>query len=129
MRAGRAQRRPHFFRPPPVTLRSGGGGGLLLREAFAAQDRAALRGAEWNGGFLAALGTRCTSFHASVVVCVSIALRGGSGEHSYALRLAGFTALGFVLELLVVEKLLFARGKDKLGAAVDAGQYLILKFH
>jgi hypothetical protein len=28
-----------------------------------------------------------------------------------------------------VEKLLFPGGKDKLGAAVDAGQYLILKSH
>src|SRR5260370_39907002 len=114
MSAGRAQRRPHFFRPPPVTPRSGGGGGLLLREAFAAQDGAALRGAEGNGGFLAALGAGGTSFHASVMASMFVAGRGRSGEDSHALGLAGFTALGFVLELLVVEKLLFARGKNKL---------------
>jgi hypothetical protein len=28
-----------------------------------------------------------------------------------------------------VEKHLFARGEDKLGPAVDTGQYLVLKFH
>src|SRR5260370_4407731 len=50
---------------------SGGGGGLLLREAFAAQDRAPLRGTEGNGGFLAALGAGGTSFHASVMASTS----------------------------------------------------------
>jgi hypothetical protein len=50
-------------------------------------------------------------------------------EDGYALGLAGFTTLGFVPELFVVEKLLFPGGKDKLVAAVDACQYLILKFH
>src|SRR5258708_27628384 len=104
MRAGRAQRRPHFFRPPPVTPRSGGGGGLLLREAFAAQDRAALRGAEGNGGFLAALGASGTSFHASVMASMFVAGRGGGGGGSYALLLVGFSLPLVVLYISVVGK-------------------------
>jgi hypothetical protein len=63
------------------------------------------------------------------VVSTIVALRAGGREDGHALGLAGFAALGFVLELLVVEEQLFARGKNKLGATVDAGQYLVLKFH
>jgi hypothetical protein len=50
-------------------------------------------------------------------------------EDGHSLALAVFAALGFVLELFVVEELLFARGEKKLRAAVDASQYLVLKFH
>jgi hypothetical protein len=53
----------------------------------------------------------------------------GSGEHGYALGLAGFAALGLVLELFVVEKKLFTGSEDKVGAAIDAFQHLVLKFH
>jgi hypothetical protein len=51
------------------------------------------------------------------------------GEYGHALGLAGFTALGLILEPLVVEKQLFPGGKNEVGTAVDAGQYLVLKFH
>jgi len=117
------------FSSRKIEVRSGRGGGLLLREAFAAENGAALRGAEGDCGLLAALGTGGAGFDASVVVSVPVALKARGGEHSHALGLAGFAALGFVLELLVVEEQLFARGKNKLGATVDAGQYLVLKFH
>ena len=60
---------------------------------------------------------------------MSIARSGRGREDGHALGLAGFTAFGFVLELFVVEKELFPGGKDKIGAAVDSGQYLVLKFH
>jgi hypothetical protein len=53
----------------------------------------------------------------------------GGGKDSHALGLAGFAALGLVLELFVVKEHLFPGGKDKVSAAVDAGQYFILKFH
>jgi hypothetical protein len=53
----------------------------------------------------------------------------GCGENGYTLGLAGLTAFGLILELFVVEKELFPGGKDEVGAAVDAGQYLVLKFH
>jgi hypothetical protein len=58
---------------------------------------------------------------------VAQGLRGS--KNGDALGLAGFAALGLVLELFVVEKQLFPGGKNEVGAAVDAGQYLILKFH
>jgi hypothetical protein len=54
-------------------------------------------------------------------------LRGG--EDGHAPGLAGLTALGLVLKLFVVEKQLFPGGKNEVSAAVDAGQYPILKFH
>jgi hypothetical protein len=56
--------------------------------------------------------------------------RGGRGrEDGYAFGLAALAALGLVFELLVVEKQLFPGGEDELRAAIDAGEYLILKFH
>jgi hypothetical protein len=107
--------------------RSGSGYVSLLREALAAEDRTPLRGAERDGGFLAALGAGGARFHTKKVVRVAHGLRGG--EDGHALGLAGLTALGFVLELFVAEEQLFPGSEDKVSAAVDAGQYLILKFH
>jgi hypothetical protein len=60
---------------------------------------------------------------------VSGARRGRSGEDGHTLGLAGLTALGLVLELLIVEEQLFTGGKYEAGATVDAGEYLVLKFH
>jgi hypothetical protein len=112
---------------PAFSWGSGGGGGSLLRETFAAEDRAPLRWPKRDCGLLAALRAGSPSFDASEVV--SIARLGRGGKDGHALGLAGFTAFGLVLELFVVEKELFPGGKDKIGAAVDAGQYLVLKFH
>ena len=109
------------------TRRLRGGGGFLLRETFTAEDGTALRGAEGHGGLLAALGAGGSSFDPRIVMAV--ARRGNGGEYGHALGLAGFTALGLVLELFVVKKQLFPGGKNKIRAAVDAGQYLVLKFH
>src|SRR5580658_4780285 len=106
---------------------SGGGDGLFLRKAFAAENGAALRGPEGDSSLLAALRAGGASFHASVMVSVARGRRGA--EDSHALGLADFATFGLVLELFVVEEQLFPGGKDKIGAAVDAGQYLILKFH
>ena len=75
---------------------------------------------------LTALGTGGASFHSSVV---RSARRRGGGEHRNALGLAALTALGFVLEPFVVEKQLFPGGEYEICAAVDAGQYFVLKFH
>jgi hypothetical protein len=60
---------------------------------------------------------------------LALATRRRSAQHGYAFRLASLATLGFILELLVVEKQLFASGKYEVGAAVDAGEYFILKFH
>jgi len=81
---------------------SGGGGGFFLREALAAEDGATLSGAERDRGLFAALRAGGSSFHASIMV--SIARRRRGGEDGHALGLAGFAALGLVLELFVVEK-------------------------
>jgi len=90
-----------------------------LREAFAAKDGTALRGAEGHGGVLAALGAGGARFDASVALSVC-----GSGrrrEHGDAFRLAGFATLGLVLEAFVVKEKLFPGGEHEVGAAVDAG--------
>jgi hypothetical protein len=108
-------------------MKSGGGCASLLREAFAAEDGTSLRWSEGDGRLLAALRAGGSGFDARELV--HVAPRGWCAEHRHAFGLAGFTALGFVLELFVVEKQLFPGGEDKVGAAVDAGQYLILKFH
>jgi hypothetical protein len=50
-------------------------------------------------------------------------------QYGNSFCLAGFAPLGFVLELLVVEKQLFPGREDEVGPAVDALQYFILKFH
>jgi hypothetical protein len=62
-------------------------------------------------------------------VVATVARGRGGAKHSHALGLAGFTALRFVLEPFVVEKQLLTGGKDEFDTAVDAGQYLVLKFH
>ena len=68
------------------------------------------------------------SFDAGVVV--AFAARRGSGvEDGDAFGLAGFAALGFVLELFVVEKELFAGSEHEFTAAIDAGEYFVPKFH
>ena len=45
------------------------------------------------------------------------------------LVLAILAALGFVLELFVVEEKLFARGEHEIGTAVNALQHPVLEFH
>jgi hypothetical protein len=103
------------------------GGGSPRLETLPAKYRAALRGTEGHSGFLAALGAGGASLDLGVVEV--LAWRWRRAEHGHALRLAGFAALGFVLELFIVKKQLFPGGKNKIGAAVDTLQYLVLKFH
>jgi hypothetical protein len=50
-----------------------------------------------------------------------------SGTTLLTLTLTGFAALGLVPEILVGEKLLFSRSEYKIGAAIDAFEYSILK--
>jgi hypothetical protein len=107
---------------------SGGSGGPFLRKAFAAENGTALCGAEGNSCFLAALRAGGSSFHTRITAPIT-ARRGICGEDGYALGFADLAALGLVLELFVEEKQLFPGSKDKVRAAINAGQYLILKFH
>lgn len=50
-------------------------------------------------------------------------------EYRDPLGLASLTALGLVLELLIVEEKLFPGGENELTATVDALQHLVLKLH
>jgi hypothetical protein len=51
------------------------------------------------------------------------------GENRDSLGLAILAALRFVAKLLVVKEQLFPGGENKISTAVDASQYLVLKFH
>jgi succinate dehydrogenase/fumarate reductase cytochrome b subunit len=46
-----------------------------------------------------------------------------------AFAFAVFAAFGFVLELFIVKKELFASGEDKIGAAVYTLENLVLELH
>jgi hypothetical protein len=68
--------------------------------------------------------------------CLPTALRAighglGFGEtgtgRALALRLASLAALGFVLEILIVEEMLLSRCKHKIGTAIDARETAVLK--
>jgi hypothetical protein len=102
---------------------------LPLLEALLAEDRTALSGTEGDRGLLAARRARGLCFHAlpgeSVAAPASRARHGSTGS----LGLAWLATLGFVLELLISEKELFARRPDELVAAIHAPQGLVLELH
>jgi hypothetical protein len=91
-----------------------------LLKTFAAIDGPALRGLEGDGGFLPTLGTRGGGFGS---------VPAGVRRRLPALGLAGFAALGFVLETLVRVKDLLAGGKDKIATALDTLQHFVPVFH
>jgi len=107
--------------------RSGCGYISLLRETFAAEDRAALGGAKGDGSLLATLRAGGSSFNTGVMAPAADRLR--RSKNSDAFGFANLAALRFVLELFVVKKQLFPSGEDEVSTTVDASQYLILKFH
>ncbi len=111
----------------PKTYRpwiSGCSGLSLLLEAFPAEDRPSLCRLEGNGGLLAALRTGSTGFR-----FVGYLSRRGCTQYGNSLRLTYLAAFRFVLKLLIVEKQLFACGKNKVATAVDTLQHLVLEFH
>jgi hypothetical protein len=54
---------------------------------------------------------------------------GSRSQNRHAFRFARSAPLGFVRELLVVEKQLLPGSKDEVRAAVNALQHLVLEFH
>ena len=88
-----------------------------MLKAGAAKNWPALSGLEGNRRRLTTLG--------------AVGPRFGTNPRSPAdaLRLALFAMLGIVLEFFVVEEQLFACGKDELGAAIEALQNSVDKFH
>ena len=85
-----------------------------LLEAFAAENWTSLRRLKGHGSFFAAVRAGRARLNLLISVCRS------STYCRCPLGFAGFTALGLVLELLIVEEELFASREEKLRAAVDA---------
>src|SRR5713226_6217269 len=99
---------------------SGGDRRAPLLKALATIDRPALRGLERYGGFFAALRAH----------------RGGLGslvalpaQPLVPFSLAGFAALGFVLETLVCKEKLFTCGENEFRPTIHALDDLIAVFH
>ena len=98
-------------------------GRAALLEAFAAEHRTSLCWLEGDGGFLAAMRAVRARLH------LLIAIYGSRANRSDALGFARLATFGLVLELLVVEKELFAGSEEKLRAAIDALEQPVLEFH
>jgi hypothetical protein len=96
-------------------------------ETFSAEDRAALRGAEGDGGLFSA--SRAGSLRLDLGVAVGLSGCGGGTEDGDPFGLASFATLGFVLELFVVKKKLFPGSENEITSTVDTFQHLVLKFH
>ena len=91
--------------------------GFPAKETLAAKNRAALSWPERHGSFTATLRADC---------CRLYPLRAGS-RRSLTFTLTSFAALGFILEILIVEEMLLSRRENELGAAVSALEDSILK--
>lgn len=98
------------LRPLPASGRNSNRRHSALLKTLPAQDRPSLRRLEGNSRFRSASRT------------VRPRLRPHGRTARSPLDLALFTALWIVLELLVVEKKLFAGSKDKVTAAITAFQ-------
>ncbi len=103
-------------------LRSGCGF-LAALEALPAKYRSSLRRLKGNRRFLATIRADGSRFHLWIVRVH----RQPEGLGAFAL--ASFTALGFVLELFIVEEKLLSRGENEILPAVNALQNPVLEFH
>ena len=133
-----ASSNPGFVEPAPrayqpchrtgsAAARSGRGGGPPRLKTFSAKHGAALRGTERHGGLFAAPRTGGLGLHLGVAV--SLSGRRRSTEHGNPFGLARLAALGFVLELLVVEEKLLPGGENKIPPTINTLQHLVLKLH
>jgi hypothetical protein len=89
---------------------------FAAQEAFPAVYRPPLRRSEGHGGLTAALRA---SGHGFRLAC--------TGRPGLPFALARFAALGLVLEVLVVEEVLFSRCENKFGSALGAFKNPILE--
>ena len=108
-----------------LILLGGSGAGDLpfLLKAFPAKNWPPLGRTKWNRRLLTALGATGTSFGLDV----GLAMNGTQYRDPFPLTV--FAALGFVLELLVVEEQLFACREHEVRITIDALQHLVLEFH
>jgi hypothetical protein len=113
-------------RPADYLTRNSGGCCLLplLLKTFAAENRPSLRWLEGNGGVLSTLGTCGAGFGFGGRLSWN-----RRPQHGNAFCFTGLATFRLVFELLVVKEKLFARGKNKVGTAVDTLENLVLKFH
>src|SRR5215475_16140198 len=88
----------------PCDLGQGSGRGLRSArlETFPAKHRTSLRRTERNRSLLSA--SRASGLRLNLCEAVGLAGHWGCAQHGHPFCLAGFTTLGFVLELLVVEE-------------------------
>jgi hypothetical protein len=92
-----------------------------------AKDGPALCRLKGHGRFLSALRASGPGFYLGVTPAV--AGRGCGAKDGDAFGFAGLATFGFVLELFVMKKQLFAGRENKVGATVDTLEYLVLEFH
>src|SRR5215472_14838668 len=93
------------------------GSSFPVQEAFPAEDGTPLCGLEGNRGFPPALRAGGHGFRFGKA----------PGIRTLALVFANLAALGFVLEVLVVEEVLFSRCKYEIRSAIHALQDAVLK--
>jgi hypothetical protein len=96
-------------------------------KTFPAEDWAALRGAEGDGGLFSA--ARAGGLSLDLGVAVGLSGSGGRAENGDPLGFASFATLGFVLELFVVKEKLFPGSENEITSTVDTLQHFVLKFH
>ena len=96
---------------------------LAALEALPTKHRASLRRLKRYRRFLSAIRTHGSSFYFRIIRVD----RQPEGLGSFAF--ASLAALGFILELFVMEEQLFSRGKDEILPAVNALQNPVLEFH
>ena len=116
LRVGSATRRGAAKMPDVCSLTRRGALRLTGKEAFAAEYRTSLGRFEGNRGLPAALRAGGHGF-----ALLETAAR------TLALRLARLAAFGFVLEILIVKKVLLPRGKNEVRSAIYTFEDAILK--
>ena len=93
---------------------------LSAQETFPAIHGATLSRLERHGGLTTALRARGHR--------LGLGKSAATTGRTLALRLAGLAALGLVLEVLIVEEVLFSRCKYKICSAIDALEDAVLEF-
>jgi len=100
---------------------------LFVTKTLPTKYRPALSRTEGQCRFFATLRADRVGFNSGVTRIARARRR--RSEHGDSLRFACLTALGFIFELLVMEKQLLACSEDEVCAAVNTLQHPVLEFH
>jgi hypothetical protein len=109
------------------TCASGSGCCPTRLKTFSAKNGTALSRPEWHSGLFPT--SRAGSLGLNFREAVSLARHRRGAEHRNPLSLTSFTALGLILELLIMKEKLFPGSKNKFTATIHALQHLVLKLH